>query len=127
MTVDDRPFRHSSESGIHFFRRSQSGATALAPEFFMGANASGIEGGCLRNFAILGAKARTMLPPGTPMETVVLDDVPVSCGIVETPEPELRAEGPGDEFSVLVRVKAFSLNYRDKNRIFSMVAKGSEE
>src|SRR5579864_4280928 len=66
-----------------------------------------------------------MLPAGSLVDHVVLDDVPVSCGIVETGEPEFR-EGPDDE-RVLVRVKAFSLNYRDKNRIFSMTSNGSEE
>lgn len=80
----------------------------------------------MRNFAILGAKAKTMLPPEGVVDTVVLDDVPVSCGIVETPEPEFDGEKLGSEFSVLLRVRAFSLNYRDKNRIFSMVTKGIE-
>ncbi len=78
----------------------------------------------MRNFAILGEKAKTMLPREGVVDMVVLDDVPVSCGIVETPEPEFGEEKPGSELSVLVRVKAFSLNYRDKSRIFSMVTKG---
>ena len=80
----------------------------------------------MRNFAILGAKARTMLPSGSLVDQVTLDDVTVSCGIVETAEPEFR-KGPDDERRVLVRVKAFSLNYRDKNRVFSMVTNGSAE
>ena len=80
----------------------------------------------MRNFAILGARTKTMLPPEGVANMVILDDVPVSCGIVETPEPQFDVEKPGSESSVLFRVKAFSLNYRDKNRIFSMVTKGTE-
>jgi NADPH:quinone reductase-like Zn-dependent oxidoreductase len=81
----------------------------------------------MRNFAILGQKAKGMLPAGSRVDTVVLDDVPVSCAIVQTPEPQFVPDEPGNECRVLVRVKAFSLNYRDKNRIFSMVVKGAEE
>lgn len=81
----------------------------------------------MRNIAILGQKARQMLPPGARVDTVVLDDVPVACGIVETPEPEFAPDQPDNESRVLARVRAFSLNYRDKNRIFSMVFNGAEE
>jgi NADPH:quinone reductase-like Zn-dependent oxidoreductase len=59
--------------------------------------------------------------------TAILDDVPVHCGILDTSEPEFRKEEPGNEFRALIRVKAFSLNYRDKNRIFSMVMNGTED
>lgn len=81
----------------------------------------------MRNFAILGRRAKQMLPAGTRADTVILDDVPILCGIVETPEPQFEPDAPGNEYLVLVRVKAFSLNYRDKNRIFSMAFKGAEE
>jgi NADPH:quinone reductase-like Zn-dependent oxidoreductase len=78
----------------------------------------------LRNFAILGAKAKMMLPEGAMIDTIVMNDVPVTCGIVETSDPAFDREKAGGEHDVLIRVKAFSLNYRDKNRIFSMMIKG---
>lgn len=78
----------------------------------------------MRNFAILGTKA--MPSADTITGTVMLDQVPITCGIIETPDPEFRKDDPKNEFSVLVRIRAFSLNYRDKNRIFMMAVKGSE-
>jgi NADPH:quinone reductase-like Zn-dependent oxidoreductase len=78
----------------------------------------------MRNFAILARK--TILSADTITGTVTLDQVPVTCGIIETPAPEFRKDDPKNEFNVLVRVRAFSLNYRDKNRIFTMAVKGSE-
>jgi NADPH:quinone reductase-like Zn-dependent oxidoreductase len=78
----------------------------------------------MRNFAILATK--TIRSADTINGTVMLDQVPVTCGIIETPDPEFRKGDPKNEFSVLVRVSAFSLNYRDKNRIFTMAMKGSE-
>ena len=80
----------------------------------------------MRNFAILATKYRATLPANGFIETVVLDDVPVHCGIIETPEPEFRKGEANNEFRVLVHVRAFSLNYRDKNLIFSMATQGPE-
>jgi NADPH:quinone reductase-like Zn-dependent oxidoreductase len=80
----------------------------------------------MRSFAILATKNRTILSADGFAGTLILDDVPVSCSIIETPEPEFRKEEPENEFRVLVRIRAFSLNYRDKNRIFTMAMKGTE-
>jgi NADPH:quinone reductase-like Zn-dependent oxidoreductase len=80
----------------------------------------------MRNFAILATKIKTGLSANGLAGTVVLDEIPVHCGIVETPEPEFRKGEPENHFRVLLRVRAFSLNYRDKNRIFSMAMKGTE-
>jgi NADPH:quinone reductase-like Zn-dependent oxidoreductase len=80
----------------------------------------------MRNFAILATKNRTAISANGFAGTVVMDDVPVHCGIIETPEPEFRKDEPENHHRVLVRVGAFSLNYRDKNRIFSMAMKGVE-
>ena len=59
-------------------------------------------------------------------QTVTLDDVTVHCGIVHTPDPQFLPDSPEHENSVLVQVKAFSLNYRDKSLIFKMVRKGTD-
>jgi NADPH:quinone reductase-like Zn-dependent oxidoreductase len=78
----------------------------------------------MRNFAILATK--TILSADTITGAVMLDQVPVTCCIIETPDPAFRKDDPKKEFSVLVRIRAFSLNYRDKNRIFTTAMKGSE-
>jgi len=58
--------------------------------------------------------------------TVVLNDVAVSCGIVETGEPQFDPDAEENRFHALIRVRAFSLNYRDKNRIFTMAVSGAD-
>jgi NADPH:quinone reductase-like Zn-dependent oxidoreductase len=78
----------------------------------------------MRIFAILATK--TILSADTITGAVMLDQVPVTCCIIETPDPAFRKDDPKKEFSVLVRIRAFSLNYRDKNRIFTTAMKGSE-
>lgn len=79
----------------------------------------------MRNFAILPtANTRAFSADGLG-GTVIMDDVPVHCRIVETPEPKFRKAEPENRFRVLVRIRAFSLNYRDKNRIFTMAMKGA--
>jgi NADPH:quinone reductase-like Zn-dependent oxidoreductase len=80
----------------------------------------------LRNFAILGKTAAAALSAANATDTVLINDIPVTCGIVETDEPEFDCDAPENRLKVLIQVKAFSLNYRDKNRIFSMTVNGAE-
>jgi NADPH:quinone reductase-like Zn-dependent oxidoreductase len=80
----------------------------------------------MRNFAILATSTKTFFSADSLAGTVLLDDVPVRCSILETPDPEFHRNRAENKFHVLVRIKAFSLNYRDKNRIFTMALKGGE-
>jgi NADPH:quinone reductase-like Zn-dependent oxidoreductase len=79
----------------------------------------------MRNFAILGPGARQEQVGGGRIHTVEMDGVPVRCAIVETAGPRFDRGDPANERKVLIRVKAFSLNYRDKNRIFTMNRHGA--
>lgn len=81
----------------------------------------------MRKLAILGNKARSTFAAVAKVYTVSIDDVPVHCGVLDTPEPVFEPNAPGNEHMVLLRVKAFSLNYRDKNRIFTMMLKGRDD
>lgn len=80
----------------------------------------------MRNFAILGARVQPTQAVGGVIDTVVMDDVPVRCAIVETDEPVFDRNDAANDRNVLVRVRAFSLNYRDKNRIFMTTRSGFE-
>ena len=80
----------------------------------------------MRNFAVFAANAKPTLSRSDAIGKIVMDDIVVGCGIVETPEPQFHASDPANEHRVLVRVRAFSLNYRDKNRIFSMLVHGGQ-
>jgi NADPH:quinone reductase-like Zn-dependent oxidoreductase len=57
------------------------------------------------------------------MQTLNMDDVAVHCSIMEAPDPAFNRQDQANEHMVFIRVKAFSLNYRDKNRIFSVTVK----
>jgi NADPH:quinone reductase-like Zn-dependent oxidoreductase len=60
-------------------------------------------------------------PPHAGAERVEMDGVGVGCAVVETPEPAFDERDPANARRVLVRVRAFSCNYRDKGRIFRAV------
>jgi NADPH:quinone reductase-like Zn-dependent oxidoreductase len=79
----------------------------------------------MRSFAILGAWVEERHPGCGAIQTVVMDDVPIRCAVMHTADPVFDHAEPANRRKVLVRVKAFSLNYRDKNRIFTMVRNGS--
>jgi NADPH:quinone reductase-like Zn-dependent oxidoreductase len=51
-------------------------------------------------------------------EALTMDGAAVRFGFLEDDPPEFDRTDPKNSHAVLTRVKAFSLNYRDKNRIF---------
>lgn len=55
----------------------------------------------------------------TPVETVEMAGVPVNFGRVEVPEPAFDSQSSEVNSMVLVRVRAFSCNFRDKVLILS--------
>jgi NADPH:quinone reductase-like Zn-dependent oxidoreductase len=80
----------------------------------------------MRNFAILSCAAQATQPNVMFASTVEIDGVPVRCAIVETPDPVFDRGDPSNARRVLIRVRAFSLNYRDKRFLFSMALKGPD-
>ena len=56
-------------------------------------------------------------------QTVILDEVPIRFAILEEEQPEFDLRDPKNARMVLTRFKAFSLNYRDKNRVFTTAFK----
>jgi NADPH:quinone reductase-like Zn-dependent oxidoreductase len=80
----------------------------------------------MRNFAIISAAAQTRQPNVRGASTVEIDGVPVRCAIVETPDPVFNRYDPANARRVLLRIHAFSLNYRDKKFLFSMALKGPD-
>lgn len=78
----------------------------------------------MRNVAICGSGVAEVLPDNKTLATVEIDGVPVLCGLIPTGEPAFKPNAPENRSRVLVRVKAFSCNYRDKALIFRTVTKG---
>jgi NADPH:quinone reductase-like Zn-dependent oxidoreductase len=81
----------------------------------------------LKNFAVCGEKVKKLLPENDSIEVIQIKGHPVTCGIITTEEPRFDSRVPELESSVLIKVKAFSCNYRDINLIFSALKKGPGE
>src|SRR5262249_14208727 len=80
----------------------------------------------MRNLAILGTKTKEMLVDNPSVSTIDLHGVPVNCGLVSTQSPSFDGSNENDRTRVLVRVKAFSCNYRDQALILTASKKGPE-
>src|SRR5580693_6536406 len=81
----------------------------------------------MRNFAILSSAAHANPAGVTQSSTVEIEGVPVRCAIVETKDPVFDRGDPSNARRLLIRVSAFSLNYRDKRLVFAMSVKGPSE
>jgi NADPH:quinone reductase-like Zn-dependent oxidoreductase len=73
----------------------------------------------LRNVVICGREVKRLLPRASAIETVEIAGVPVMCGIIPTRPPVFDRRASVNARRVLIRVKAFSCNYRDLCFIFS--------
>jgi NADPH:quinone reductase-like Zn-dependent oxidoreductase len=80
----------------------------------------------MRNVAVLSGKVRDKVAPQPRAETVHVRELPVTCGIVCTRPPAFDRTGEKDRSSVVVRVRAFSCNYRDQALILAASASPRE-
>lgn len=71
----------------------------------------------MRNLAVINHAQESLCDSAK--ETVEIDGVPVTFGIVSTSTPEFNGNAPENRQRVLVKKKAFSCNYRDKAIIFA--------
>jgi NADPH:quinone reductase-like Zn-dependent oxidoreductase len=78
----------------------------------------------MRNLAICGAEAARRRAGNPSIRRLAVNGVPVTCGIVETQPPAFDPGAAENAHQVLVRVRAFSCNYRDKGQIFKMAQNG---
>jgi NADPH:quinone reductase-like Zn-dependent oxidoreductase len=69
--------------------------------------------------AVAGRGSSVLSADGQPFDELVLDGYPVRCGFVSVPEPAFEPEGEHASH-VLMDVRAFSCNYRDKALILRM-------
>jgi NADPH:quinone reductase-like Zn-dependent oxidoreductase len=79
----------------------------------------------MRNVAVCGNFIRHVYPLNDTFVTIDIHGVPVTFGLIETPDVTLDPHDPQQASEVLVQVKAFSCNYRDKSLIFKARANGS--
>jgi NADPH:quinone reductase-like Zn-dependent oxidoreductase len=76
----------------------------------------------VRNFAICGPTISAFYPLGSALEAVSIDGVRVACAVLETADREFDPELPWNARRVLVRVRRFSCNYRDKSFVVRAAA-----
>ena len=81
----------------------------------------------MKNFAVCGQKVKELLPDNDSIEMIEIKGHPVTCGIIATDAPRFDQRSPEFESHVLVKIRAFSCNYRDMNLIFSALKKGPGE
>lgn len=81
----------------------------------------------MKNFAVCGEKVKELLPHNDSIEMIEIKGHPVTCGIIATEAPRFDPRSPESESQVLIKIKAFSCNYRDINLIFSALTKGPGE
>lgn len=78
----------------------------------------------MRQIAILGRQAKSLMPDNRSIGTVEIDGLPVTCGLVLTPDVDFDPQQPESRQRIWVRIKAFSCNYRDKELICLAARKG---
>ena len=76
----------------------------------------------MKNVAVAGRQVRSLLGKEALLQTVSLDKVSIAVGLIETPKPSFDSL-PGD---VLVRKKAFSLNFRDRRMLYTVTLQARE-
>jgi NADPH:quinone reductase-like Zn-dependent oxidoreductase len=77
----------------------------------------------MRNFAICGSNFNG-LGGSTLLDSIDIEGVTVRCGLVQTPDLEFDRHASQNHDKVLVKVTAFSCNYRDKSLILQMATLG---
>lgn len=80
----------------------------------------------MKNIAICGSKVKTSFLNNENLETIYLEGVKVNCGLIHTSEPDFNSNAPENKFMVLVKIKAFSCNYRDKSLILTTATKAPD-
>jgi len=77
----------------------------------------------MRNIAVCGSRVKEFVGAGSHFEQFDLDGAHIICGLIHTKPPDSDL----DRFHVLVNIKAFSCNYRDKALVFSALQKNLEK
>lgn len=78
----------------------------------------------MRKTAILGPGLNALFPHVCHAEVVKIGDQMLSCGLVSVPKPSFMPLLDKEPEAVLLQVKGFSCNYRDKAGILRMAASG---
>jgi NADPH:quinone reductase-like Zn-dependent oxidoreductase len=81
----------------------------------------------MRNISICGSKLQHSLTLPNIVQAMQIEGIDVFCGLIHTEESEFDTNVPQNKFNVLVKKRAFSCNYRDKNMILKTAVHVPEE
>jgi NADPH:quinone reductase-like Zn-dependent oxidoreductase len=77
----------------------------------------------MRSIAICGNNIWEKQPQNPSLATIDMDGVSVTCGCIESQDISFDREAPALAQHVLLKIRAFSCNYRDKYLIFRMATR----
>lgn len=83
----------------------------------------------MRNVVVFGGRAEDLKAGTGPIEVVetgIIGGIPLACGVVHTPDPQFDRKASENRLRVLVKIKAFSCNYRDQALMLMAASKGVE-
>ncbi len=80
----------------------------------------------MKNLAICGTRVRERHPENATLGSFRMAGVDITAGFIETAPPAFDADADENRERVLVEVRAFSCNYRDRNPILKMATRGPE-
>ena len=80
----------------------------------------------MRSVVVCGSKVKELLPDNKTIKAVELKGVPVSFGLINVPAPPFDPGDPNQRQCVLIKVKAFSCNFRDLDVIFGALRYGGD-
>jgi NADPH:quinone reductase-like Zn-dependent oxidoreductase len=78
----------------------------------------------MRNVAVCGNLIRNVFPQNDSFATITMHGLAVTFGVIDTKEPAFDRNAPEHVEKVLVKVRAFSCNFRDKSLIFEAATRG---
>lgn len=79
----------------------------------------------MRSVAVCGEKVKELSGPGAGLQTVEVEGVPVTFGLIDSRPPAFKPRDPSFRDQVLVRVRGFSCNYRDRAIMFGALRRGA--
>jgi len=81
----------------------------------------------MRSIAVCGKLVQGLAREGSHFEEIELNGVQVTCGLIHTERPDFDELAPVNRSHVLVNIKAFSCNYRDRGLLFAALSKGLDK
>jgi NADPH:quinone reductase-like Zn-dependent oxidoreductase len=80
----------------------------------------------MKNIAICGNKIRTSISDRNFVETIEMNGIPIFCGLLNTDNIYFDRHNSENRCKVLVKIEAFSCNYRDKSLILRMATQSQK-